>query len=147
MNCFTIGKIEDNVSSSNKTISIGGIGGELNKSYVKNCFSTIQIIANVNSGITSRTGGIIGSSNSGRIICCYYVAGNGSTDACPTSSTKTSLGAVTSANSAVFSTDNTTLTYNGTLCEVLNAYRLENDSNNSYKEWVVGEDGWPTFAE
>ena len=146
-NCLTIGKIEDNVSSSNKTISIGGIGGELNKSYVKNCFSTIQIIANVNSGITLRTGGIIGSSNSGRIICCYYVAGNGSTDACPTSSTKTSLGAVTSSNSAVFSTDNTTLTYNGTLCEVLNAYRLENDSNNSYKEWIVGEDGWPTFAE
>ena len=25
--------------------------------------------------------------------------------------------------------------------------KLENDSNNSYKEWVVGEDGWPTFAE
>ena len=94
----------------------------------------------------TNVGGIVGS-NSGEIMYSYYLAGNGATYACPSGGTKTSLGVVTSAGGTVFSADDTTLRYNGTLCEVLNAYRIENDTKNWYKEWIVGEDGWPTFAE
>ena len=140
INCETSGILEINSSSNNY---IGGIVGLLNSSCSAiNCFSKMKISATDKTNV----GGIVGS-NSGEIMYSYYLAGNGATYACPIGGTKTSLGVVTSAGGTVFSADDTTLRYNGTLCEVLNAYRIENDTKNWYKEWIVGEDGWPTFAE
>ena len=141
INCKTAGQIEDTVSSSNTQIKIGGIAG-MAYSTIINCFSKMENISNINTNINSLIGGICG--HNANLNYCYYVAGNGFSCACPASSQKVSVGAVTSSSGSLFSTDDTTLKYNGTLCEVLNAYIK---SNNTYKEWIVGEDGWPTFAE
>ena len=144
INCSSSGKLEDNSSSNN---IIGGITGKQIYSKVVNCFSKMDISTSNKTSV----GGIAGNLQDyyGCITNCFYVSGNGATCASPDNplSSKISVGAVTSANGSVFSTDNTTLLYTGTLCEVLNAYRIEKDTDNSYKEWIVGEDGWPTFAE
>ena len=122
---------------------IGGIAGNLSACTVYNCFSNM----NISSNDTTSCGGISGDVNGSSIITnCYYVAGKGVNCASPNGN-KTSVGAVTSQNGSVFSTDNTSLLYNGTLCEVLNSYRIDNDRTNTYKEWIKGEDNWPTFTE
>ena len=139
INCISKGLIEDTSILNNTIGGIAGIGASIN------CFSKMGINASNNAYI----GGIAGCSS--ELNNCFYVAGLGSNCASPLSNgspvIKTSLGAVTTTNGSVFSTDNTSLLYTGTLCEVLNAYRIDNDTDNSYKEWIVGEDGWPTFAE
>ena len=145
INCISSGKLEDGSSFRN---IIGGIAGEGLNSFIINCFSKMEIL----SSDTTSIGGISGKLDTvnayGHISNSYFVIENGVNCASPRSLyTKTSVGAVTSANGTVFSTDNTTLLYTGTLCEVLNAYRIDNDTDNLYKEWIVGEDGWPTFAE
>lgn len=144
INSFVLSTIESSASKN----AIGGIVGNLFTinlhGAVVNCFSKIKI----SSLSTASIGGVAGGFGANASVSnCYYVAGLGANCASPSNSTKASVGAVTSAGSAVFSTDGTTLLYNGTLCEVLNAYRVNNDMDNSYKEWIVGENGWPTFAE
>ena len=143
MNCYSKGSFDDNSSIQN---ILGGIIGLSNSGIVTNCFSAVEISTTNNTSVGGIVGKILGN---GSITNCFYVAGLGANNACPpgNANSKTSVGAVTSASGSVFSTDNTTLTYNGTLCEVLNAYRTENNLTSSYKEWIVGEDGWPTFAE
>ena len=142
LNSISTGRIEDNSVSG---ITIGGTVGSLKYGKAINCFSQSEISASV----VTKVGGIAGNLYSNSYLTnCYYVAGLGVvSNASPTTGLKTSVGAVTSASGSVFSTDDTTLTYNGTLCEVLNDYRTENNLTNSYKEWIVGEDDWPTFAE
>ncbi len=143
LNCYAKGLLEDNSSNRN---TLGGIIGISHSGNIINCFSNIVI----STSDTTEVGGIVGKiSGTSSITNCFYVTNNGANFACPPGDAnfKTSVGAVTSSSGAVFSTDNTILLYTGTLCEVLNAYRTENNLTTSYKEWIVGEDGWPTFAE
>ncbi|MBB5226916.1 hypothetical protein DYE50_01935 [Treponema ruminis] len=135
LNSFAAGIIEN--SSSHNTIG-GIVGSRKISSAIKNCYARMKMTSTVNISLN----GIGGSG----LLNCFYVAGIGATRATG-SSYETSIGAVTSATDSVFPVNNSTLLYNGTLCEVLNAYRIDNDTDNSYKEWVVGSDGWPTFAE
>ena len=138
---MSYGRIDN---TSNKANIIGGIVGNL-FAKVFNSFSGMEII----SSNKTKIGAIAGSMDStySSLTNCFYHAGLGADNASPSNGLKTSLGAATSSTSSVFSTDNTTLSYNGTLCEVLNAYRTERQLTSTYKEWIVGEDGWPTFAE
>ena len=142
MNCLSKGRIEDDSSSKNK---IGGIIGLSDYGKIVNSFSKMEI----SSLKMNYVGGISGSCNGGKIRYSYYVSGNGITCASPSTNNteKISLGAVAPTNGSVFSSDETTLLYNGTLCEVLNEYITSNNLTTSYKEWIVGEDGWPTLAE
>lgn len=139
-NCVHSADIKN--SDSQQQGYLGGICGYISGTVdIVNCMSSGTI--EDNSSSNNYICGIVASG--GNITNCFYVIGNGVTRAGGAS--RKSVGAVTSASDSVFSTDNTTLFYTGTLCEVLNAYRIEKDTDNSYKEWIVAEDGWPTFAE
>lgn len=120
-NNISCGAIKGKAGTSSYT---GGIIGYAGRGYIKNnaFYGTVD-----GSGTSIYLGGIDGDSTSSGCNYCIANCGDGS------------AGNFTTYSDQITASGSETLSYTGTLLEVLNGWA----NDNSYGTWIAGSDGWP----